>query len=249
MVNFRKFYKNKANIAYIVMGYPNLDMSVKFIKRLDECNIDILEVGVPYSDPIADGEIIANAASKALENGTTIHKILEKLEKIETNKALVFMAYYNLIFAYGLKAFVKAAKKAGICGLIVPELSYEESSDLKKECDKEGLALITFISLTTPKERIAKLCKNANGFIYLLASIGLTGGKSSRNELLVNKIEEIRAYTKLPIFVGFGIKNYEDVEKIHKISDGAIVGTSIVNEFQNENIDEVIKNVKEIFKK
>ena len=79
MVNFRKFYKDKANIAYIVMGYPNLDMSVKFIKRLDECNIDILEVGVPYSDPIADGEIIANAASKALENGTTIHKILEKL--------------------------------------------------------------------------------------------------------------------------------------------------------------------------
>lgn len=249
MVDFRKFYKDKANIAYIVMGYPNLDMSVKFIKRLDECNIDILEVGVPYSDPIADGEIIANAASKALENGTTIYKILEKLEKIETNKALVFMAYYNLIFAYGLKAFVKAAKKAGICGLIVPELSYEESSDLKKECDKEGLALITFISLTTPKERIAKLCKNANGFIYLLASIGLTGGKSSRNELLVNKIEEIKAYTKLPIFVGFGIKNYEDVEKIHKISDGAIVGTSIVNEFQNENIDEVIKNVKEIFKK
>lgn len=249
MVDFRKFYKDKANIAYIVMGYPNLDMSVQFIKRLDECNIDILEVGVPYSDPIADGEIIANAASKALENGTTIHKILEKLEKIETNKALVFMAYYNLIFAYGLKAFVKAAKKAGICGLIVPELSYEESSNLKKECDKEGLTLITFISLTTPKERIAKLCKNANGFIYLLASIGLTGGKSSRNELLVNKIEEIKAYTKLPIFVGFGIKNYEDVEKIRKISDGAIVGTSIVNEFQNENIDEVIKNVKEIFKK
>ncbi|MCR2065743.1 tryptophan synthase subunit alpha [Campylobacter helveticus] len=249
MVDFKKFYKNKANVAYIVMGYPNLKISEEFIKRLDECHIDILEVGVPYSDPIADGEIITNAASEALKNGTTIHKVLESLKRIKSDKALVFMAYYNLIFAYGLKAFVKVAKNAGICGLIVPELSYEESADLKKECDKEGLALITFISITTPKERIAKLCKNANGFIYLLASVGLTGGKSSQNELLEQKIKEIKAHSNLPIFVGFGIKNNQDVKNIHKISDGAIVGTSVVKEFQNKEIEKIIKNVGEIFRK
>ena len=248
MVDFRTFYKEKANVAYMVMGYPNLSVSKEFLKKLDKSPIDILELGVAYSDPIADGQIIANAALEAIKEGADIYKVFELLKEVKTRKALVFMVYYNLIFSYGLKHFVKDAKKVGISALIVPELSFEESAELKKECDKEDLALITLISITTPKERIAKLVKNAKGFIYLLASVGITGGKSARTELLEEKIKEIRSFTKLPIFVGFGIKNNNDVKNIRKISDGAVVGTSIVKLFESANVGEILKGVKEIFK-
>ncbi len=248
MLDFRSFYKEKANVAYMVVGYPSLSVSQEFLEGLDESPIDILELGVAYSDPIADGEIIANAALKAIEQGADIHKVFELLRGFKTKKALVFMVYYNLIFSYGLSAFVKEAKKLGISALIVPELSFEESAELRKECDKEDLALITLVSVTTPKERIKKLVKNAKGFIYLLASMGITGGKAVQKELLQNKVEELRSFTSLPIFVGFGIKNNDDVKNIREISDGAIVGTSIVKLFETGNTQEILKAVKEIFK-
>lgn len=248
MVDFRTLYREKANIAYMVIGYPNMNVSREFLESLDESPIDILEVGVAYSDPIADGEVIANAALKAIEQGANIHEVFKLLREIKTQKALVFMVYYNLIFSYGLARFVREAKKVGICALIVPELSFEESTELRKECDKEGLALITLISITTPKERIARLVKGAKGFIYLLASIGITGGKSAGKELLETKIKELRSLTKLPIFVGFGIKNNEDVKNIREICDGVIVGTSIVELFKSTDTREILEGVKEIFK-
>lgn len=249
MVDFRTFYKEKANVAYMVMGYPNMRVSKQFLEKLDESAIDILEVGVAYSDPIADGEIIANAALKAIEEGANIHKVFELLKEIKTQKALVFMVYYNVIFSYGLKRFVKEAKRVGIRALIVPELSFEESVPLRTECDKEDLALITLISITTPKERVARLVKDAKGFIYLLASVGITGGKSAAKELLEAKIKELRSFTNLPIFVGFGIKNNDDVKNIREIADGAVVGTSIVELFKSANAQEILKGVKEIFKR
>lgn len=249
MVDFRTFYKEKANVAYMVMGYPNMRVSREFLEKLDESTIDILEVGVAYSDPIADGEIIANAALKAIEEGANIHKVFKLLKEIKIQKALVFMVYYNLIFSYGLKRFVKEAKRVKIRALIVPELSFEESVLLRKECDKEGLALITLISITTPKERALKLVKDAKGFIYLLASVGITGGKSAGKELLEAKIKELRSFTDLPIFVGFGIKNNDDVKNIREIADGVVVGTSIVELFKSANTEEILKGIKEIFKK
>lgn len=248
MVDFRKFYKEKANVAYAVMGYPSLKVSKEFIERLGECGVDILEVGVPYSDPIADGQIIANAAAKALEQGVGLEQIFSLLKSVNTDKALVFMVYYNVIFSYGLKAFVKRAKESGICALIVPELSFEESKPLRRVCEEFDIALITLISVTTPKERMKKLVKNAKGFIYLLASVGLTGGKSGEQKVLEQKVSELRKMTSLPIFIGFGVKNNDDVKTIHKISDGAIVGTSVVREFENENIDVLIEKVGKIFK-
>jgi len=248
MVDFRKFYKQKANIAYIVMGYPNLELSKEFLKHLDESPIDILEVGVAYSDPIADGEIIANAAAQALEKGVDIYKVFKTLHQIKTQKSLVFMVYYNLIFSYGLKKFVQDAKKAGISALIVPELSFEESSDLRKECEKENLALITLISITTPKARIKKLVKKAQGFIYLLASVGITGGKKAKEEILAKKIAEIREFTDLPIFVGFGIKNNTDVKAVHRIADGCVVGTNVVKIFESNDLNKILKDIKEMFK-
>lgn len=249
MVDFRKFYKDKANVAYMVLGYPNLTITEEFLKHLDESVIDILELGIAYSDPIADGTIISDAAKTALDKGMDLYKVFELLARVKTKKALVFMVYYNLIFSYGLEKFVKKAKTLGISALIVPELSYEESKPLYKECQKYDIALITLISVTTPKERIKKLVKNAKGFIYLLASVGITGGKSVENQFLEEKIKEIRSFTKLPIFVGFGVKDNTDVKNMRKLADGVIVGTNIVKLFESQNIEQISKGVKEIFKK
>ncbi len=249
MVDFTSFYEDKANVAYMVLGYPNLKITEEFLRHLDESSIDVLELGIPYSDPIADGEVIANAAKIALDQGISIHKIFELLAKVKTKKALVFMVYYNLIFSYGLENFVKKSKALGISALIVPELSYEESKALYKECQKYGIALITLVSIATPKERVKELVKNAKGFIYLLASVGITGGQRVGNELLQEKIQEIQSFTKLPIYVGFGVKNNADVKSIRKIADGVIVGTNIVKLFASNDIKQILKGVEEIFEK
>lgn len=249
MVDFTSFYEDKANVAYMVLGYPNLKITEEFLRHLDESSIDVLELGIPYSDPIADGEVIANAAKIALDQGISIHKIFELLAKVKTKKALVFMVYYNLIFSYGLENFVKKSKDLGISALIVPELSYEESKALYKKCQKYGIALITLVSITTPKERVKELVKNAKGFIYLLASVGITGGQRVGNELLQEKIQEIQSFTKLPIYVGFGVKNNSDVKSIRKIADGVIVGTNIVKLFASNDIKQILKGVEEIFEK
>ncbi|EOF7235878.1 tryptophan synthase subunit alpha [Campylobacter coli] len=249
MVDFTSFYEDKANVAYMVLGYPNLKITEEFLRHLDESSIDVLELGIPYSDPIADGEVIANAAKIALDQGINIHKIFELLAKVKIKKALVFMVYYNLIFSYGLENFVKKSKALGISALIVPELSYEESKTLYKECQKYDIALITLVSITTPKERVKELVKNAKGFIYLLASIGITGGQRVGNELLQEKIQEIQSFTKLPIYVGFGVKNNADVKSIRKIADGVIVGTNIVKLFASNDIKQILKGVEEIFEK
>ncbi|EAL0080098.1 tryptophan synthase subunit alpha [Campylobacter lari] len=249
MVDFTSFYEDKANVAYMVLGYPNLKITEEFLRHLDESSIDVLELGIPYSDPIADGEVIANAAKIALDQGISIHKIFELLAKVKTKKALVFMVYYNLIFSYGLENFVKKSKALGISALIVPELSYEESKALYKECQKYDIALITLVSITTPKERVKELVKNAKGFIYLLASVGITGGQRVGNEILQEKIQEIQSFTKLPIYVGFGVKNNADVKSIRKIADGVIVGTNIVKLFASNDIKQILKGVEEIFEK
>ncbi|EAI8832162.1 tryptophan synthase subunit alpha [Campylobacter coli] len=249
MVDFTSFYEDKANVAYMVLGYPNLKITEEFLRHLDESSIDVLELGIPYSDPIADGEVIVNAAKIALDQGINIHKIFELLAKVKTKKALVFMVYYNLIFSYGLENFVKKSKALGISALIVPELSYEESKALYKECQKYDIALITLVSITTPKERVKELVKNAKGFIYLLASVGITGGQRVGNEILQEKIQEIQSFTKLPIYVGFGVKNNADVKSIRKIADGVIVGTNIVKLFASNDIKQILKGVEEIFEK
>lgn len=195
-----KFYKENANVAYTVLGYPNLQTSETFLQRLDQSPIDILELGVAYSDPIADGEIIADAAKIALDQGMDIHSVFKLLARIKIKKALVFMVYYNLIFLMAWKKFVKKAKSLGICALIVPELSFEESDDLIKECERYNIALITLVSVTTPKERVKKLVKHAKGFIYLLASIGITGTKSVEEAILQDKVKEIRSFTNFAYF-------------------------------------------------
>ena len=240
-------FKGKANVGYIVAGYPNLNLTREFLEHLDESKLDILEIGIPYSDPIADGAVIFEAARKAMEEGTDIHKVFELLKGIKTSKTLVLLVYYNLIFSYGLEKFVKMAKSVGVSGLIVPELPFEENEALFKECQREKLALIPLVSVTTDKQRLKKILSRASGFVYALASIGITGGNQIEHQRLQSLITELKKLTNLPIFVGFGVKTRSDVKECQKIADGAIVGTSLVQAFESGKLSEVLARLDEIF--
>ena len=245
MANFE--FKDKANVGYIVAGYPNLTLTREFLANLDESKIDILEIGIPYSDPIADGAVIFEAVSKALQEGTSVHKVFELLESVKTSKTLVFLVYYNLIFCYGLKKFVANAKKVGIQGLIVPELPFEENEALFKECQKANIALIPLVSVTTSEERLKKILSRASGFVYALASVGITGGNQMAQDKLQNLVKRIKKHTNLPVFAGFGIKDKSDVTACKRIADGVIVGTSLVSAFANGDLKEVLAKVDGVF--
>lgn len=245
MANFE--FKDKANVGYIVAGYPNLTLTREFLANLDESKIDILEIGIPYSDPIADGAVIFEAVSKALQGGASVHKVFELLENVKTSKTLVFLVYYNLIFCYGLKKFVANAKKVGVQGLIVPELPYEENEALFKECQKVGIALIPLVSVTTSEERLKKILSRASGFVYALASVGITGGNQMAQDKLQDLVKRIKKHTNLPVFAGFGIKDKSDVMACKRVADGAIVGTSLVQAFAKGDLKEVLAKVDGVF--
>lgn len=239
--------KNKANVAYAVAGYPNLNLTREFLQNLDRTNIDILELGIAYSDPIADGAVIFEAAQAALKGGADIYAVFKLLKSVKTNKILVFLVYYNLIFSYGLAKFVREAKSCGIRGLIVPELPYEESDALFAECEMAKIALIPLVSVTTSDKRLAKILSRGSGFVYALGSVGITGGEQVEHARLENLVSRIKKHTNLPVFVGFGVKTRKDVLNTQKFADGAIVGTSFVRSFANCDLSEVLAKAKELF--
>lgn len=220
-------FKNKANIAYILAGYPSLEHTRSFLQDLDASVIDILEIGFPYSDPISDGKIIEDAALQALKNGVNVHKVFEVLASVKVKKPLVFLVYYNIIFNYGVDAFIKRAKECSISGIIVPDLAFEQSKELDKKLKKNNIALIRLVSLTSGK-RIEKIVKNARGFIYCVGVMGITGGKKASLNKLKELVKKVKTFTDLPVAIGFGIKTKKDIQDIKAISDGAIVGTKIV---------------------
>ncbi|CZE45855.1 tryptophan synthase subunit alpha [Campylobacter geochelonis] len=243
----KAFENKKANIGYVVAGYPSLDYTKKFINSLDESCLDILELGIPYSDPLADGKVIFEASFSAVRSGVDTQKVFDMLKECKTNKCLVFLVYYNLIFAYGQEAFVKATKEVGISGLIVPDLPLEESDELFDLCQKNGLSLIPLISVTS-EHRLDRLLEKSSGFIYGVGSIGVTGGKQTPVERLKNMINDIKKKTNLPIAVGFGIRSNEDVKLTKSYADGAIIGTSIVKLTSELDVKSLLNEINKFFK-
>ncbi|QKF65273.1 tryptophan synthase subunit alpha [Campylobacter corcagiensis] len=237
----------KANIGYIVGGYPDLNYTKELINNLDKCSLDILEIGIPYTDPLADGKVIFDASFKACQNGVTTDDVFKMLKECKTNKCLVFLVYYNLVFSYGLESFVKKAKEVGISGLIVPDLPCEESDKLFEICKNHGLSLIPLISVTS-EYRLPKLLEKSSGFIYAVGSIGVTGGKQTPINRLKHMVGDIKNATNLPVAVGFGIRTNDDVKLTKSYADGAIVGTSIVKLCGNLSVGELLKEIDEIFK-
>lgn len=221
------FAHKNANIGYIVAGFPSLEHTKNMLLGLDESKLDILELSIPYSDPIADGKIIEAAAFEAIKNGINTDDIFNLLEEVETKKPLVFLVYYNLILAYGIEKFVARSKKAGISAFIVPDLPVEENKFLYKILQKNSIALVPLIT-STSVNRLAKILKRAQGFIYCVAVVGITGGAQIDTQELEQLIAKIRTLSNLPIGIGFGIKTNIDVQKMRKLADATIVGTKIV---------------------
>lgn len=239
----------KTNIGYVVAGYPNLEFTKNFLENLDKTSIDILEVGVPYSDPLADGKLISEASFAASEAGVTTDTVFDLINEVKekVTKPLVFLIYYNLIFSYGIDKFIKKCVECGIKGLLVPDLPYEEAKELFEKAKENNIDFIPFVSVTS-QDRIEKVASRGSGFVYAIGSLGVTGSKQVDLPRLEKFIENIRTKTDLPVSLGFGIKNNDNVNTMRKFADGVIVGTSIVEITKSDNVSFTIQKINELFK-
>ncbi|MFQ5496729.1 MAG: tryptophan synthase subunit alpha [Nitrosopumilus sp.] len=221
--------KEKALIAYIMSGFPNEKATISTVKGLVKGGADIIELGFPFSDPLADGPVIQNASTVSLDKGTKIKKFFNTVKKIrkETNIPLVLMTYTNILYHKGYSKFIAEAKKAGIDGLILPDMSIEESSEYAKAA-KNNLDTIFLISPNTNKKRIEKISKSSSGFLYLVAVYGTTGIKSEIKNYTLKAIKNVKQTKgKIPIGVGFGVSTPDDVKKyVNAGADAVIVGSA-----------------------
>ena len=237
-------FKNKPIfMPYFPLGYPDLKISIDVIEALAKNGADLIEVGLSFSDPLADGPVIQKATQIALEKGITVKKSLEavkELRKRGVDIPLVLMGYYNPMLAYGLETFIHDAIDAGVDGFIVPDLPMEEASEFESilndgRVDGGKLSpsyrdhpLIQMLAPTTPNERMEMIARNAKGFIYLVSVIGITGARSSVAEELSNLIARVREHTSAPVCVGFGIGTPEQAKQVGALADGVIVGSACV---------------------
>lgn len=221
----------KKLIAYLTAGYPDSETSYQQACAVCEVGVDILELGLPFSDPIADGPILQAAATKALANGMTPPKYFEFAKKVyvENQIPLVCLTYYNLILHYGLRKFAKSCVDSGVYGVIVPDLPYEHAQDFQNELKNVGCDFIYLISETTSNDRMKKICSFASGFIYVVSNLGTTGERKNLSQKNKKLLAEIRKHTKLPLALGFGIGSAKHVKQaLNYGADAAIVGTAIV---------------------
>lgn len=223
------FKSGKAFIPFITAGDPNLETTEKLVVAMAEAGADLVELGIPFSDPVAEGVVIQRADERALAAGTTTDRIFELVRRIreKTNVPLAFMTYVNPIFAYGADRFLKNCRETGIDAVIVPDLPYEEKGEIKPFCDTHGITLISLIAPTS-NERIAMIAREAEGFVYVVSSLGVTG---VRREIVTDigaMIALVKAAQNIPCAVGFGISTPEQAKKIAVTADGVIVGSAIV---------------------
>ncbi len=247
---FKELGDKKALITYITAGDPSLDQTEQLIYAMERGGADIIEMGIPYSDPIADGPVIQEAGKRALDNGTKLFKVFEVVKKAreKTEIPLVFLIYFNTILSQGIENFIKKCQEAGVDGLIIPDLPLEEREEISKFTEGSGLDLIPLVAPNS-KDRLGDIInQGGSGFVYCISSFGVTGVRNNFDVDLKSFLEEVRAETDLPLAVGFGISSREHVEKIHRIADGAIVGSAIVKLVHETNGDlKVIeRKVKEL---
>jgi tryptophan synthase alpha chain len=221
----------KALVCFLTCGDPNIETTVSLVKGISEAGADIVELGVPFSDPLADGPSIQSASFRALEAGTTSKRVFECVRKIrqDCDVPLVLMTYYNPVQKYGLERFASDAASAGADGVIMTDLPPEEAADWKEAADRAGLATIMLIAPTSTKDRIERAAKMASGLIYCVSRTGVTGARSDVPAELRDLVASIRTESDLPVVVGFGISTPEHVRQVTEIADGAVVGSALVN--------------------
>lgn len=223
------FSKGKAFIPFITAGDPNLSITEKLIPAMAEAGADLIEIGIPFSDPVAEGIVIQEADMRALSAGTTTDKIFESVKRIrmKTDVPLAFMTYLNPVFVYGSERFIKNTAECGVDALIVPDLPYEEKEELKPYCSKYGIDLISLIAPTS-KERIKTIAAEAEGFVYCVSSMGVTGVRTEINTNIGNMISLVKETKDIPCAIGFGISTPEQAKEMSQYADGVIVGSAIV---------------------
>ena len=224
--------KNKKLVTFTTGGDPDLETSFEILKTITNNNIDIIEIGMPFSDPMADGPTIQESSTRSIKNGTTIQDIFELVKKIRilnNEIPVILMGYYNSIFNMGIEEFTSKCVQDGVDGLIIVDLQPEEDADLYVKTKENNIDLIRLITPTTNKERLKTILNNASGFLYYVTVTGITGQNSANLKELETSINLIRSESNLPIVAGFGIKSRKDVENISTFTDGVVVGSSIVN--------------------
>ena len=245
--------KNKKLVTFVTGGDPDFETSKKIIETIINNNIDIIEIGMPFSDPMADGPTIQLSSNRAISkkiNLNHIFKLTAHAKKINSKIPIILMGYYNLILHFGIKEFVNNCVDFGVDGLIIVDLQPEEDNELIKELNKKNINLIRLITPTTDESRLKLILKNASGFLYYVSVMGTTGQKSANISELKQSIMKIRNVTDLPIIPGFGIKDSTDVKNICKISDGAVVGSSIIKIIEENlnNEDMMIRKISQFIK-
>lgn len=239
---------NKAFVPFITGGDPDLDTTLKLILAMQEAGADVIEVGIPFSDPIAEGSVIQEADLRALSAGTTTDRLFDALKSIKNDVKipLVFMTYANVIFKYGSAKFMDRCVECGISGIIVPDCPYEEREEFCHYCEKNDIDYIPLIAPTS-NDRIKDIAKTAKGFVYVVSSLGVTGVRENITTDLKSMIDLVREVTDTPALVGFGISTPDKAAEICRVADGAIVGSAIVRiiaEHGKESVTPVFDYVK-----
>ena len=245
-------FKNKKKILsiYFSAGHPNLEDTTSILKKLQSSGVDMIEIGLPFSDPLADGLVIQKSSSKALRNGMTTEKLFNQLEGVrkEINIPLIIMGYFNPIMQYGVEKFCEKCKLIGIDGLIIPDLPVSVYKDDYKELfDKHGLYNIFLITPQTSVERINYIDKASKGFIYMVSSSGVTGVKSNFNEVQTKYFKRIKSMNlNTPTIIGFGISNQETFNSASEYSSGAIIGSAFINFLETKGVVKINEFIKSI---
>ena len=249
MSNIRRAFENgKAFIPFITCGDPDLETTAAVVRAAVENGADLIELGIPFSDPTAEGPVIQEANVRALNGGVTTDKIFGLVRELrkDVTVPMVFMTYANVVFSYGSERFISTCREIGIDGLILPDVPYEEKEEFLSLCRKYGVDLVSLIAPTS-ENRIAMIAKEAEGFLYIVSSLGVTGTRSEIKTDLASIVDVVRQNTEIPCAIGFGISTPEQAEKMAGIADGVIVGSAIVkliDQYGKDAPDYVGKYVK-----
>ena len=248
----RAFAKGKAFIPFITCGDPDLDTTAALARTMAEAGADLIELGIPFSDPTAEGPVIQAANERALRGGVTADRIFEMVRQLrrEVSVPLVFMTYANVLFSYGAEKFISTCRDIEIDGLVLPDLPFEEKQEFLSLCHKYGVDLVSLIAPTS-ENRIAMIAKEAEGFLYIVSSLGVTGTRNEIKTDLASIMKVVRENTDVPCAIGFGISTPEQAKKMADISDGAIVGSAIIKLLEKYGKDapryigEYVKSIKD----
>ena len=253
MSNIKRAFENgKAFIAFVTCGDPDLETTAKVVRAAVENGADLIELGIPFSDPTAEGPVIQGANLRALRGGITTDKIFAFVKELrhDVKVPMVFMTYANVVFSYGAEKFISTCRDIGIDGLILPDLPFEEKEEFLPACRQYDVDLISLIAPTS-ENRISMIAREAEGFIYIVSSLGVTGTRSEIKTDLASIVNVVRENTKVPCAIGFGISTPEQGKKMADISDGAIVGSAIVKLIEKygtdapEHVAEYVKSMKD----